>query len=493
MDLEDLTDIASDGLLIVAHGHVRHANRAARRIFGERENGPPLRGASVEALGLGAPAGGEDSLPGLCDAHRLDGAPVKVHVHLIPDREGKREVAIRVRIARQEPVPGTERAHVQAMLEASPDAVAMLDPFTLEYLYMNPAGERMLQRSLAELLAKGPTVLFPEGRRSSRELAAHYQSLVDQSPKPAIDEVVYVRGDGSLLPVIASRHAHRIDGRWVVIITVRDITRRRQAEEELARRVAELTRSNEELEQYAYVISHDLAEPLRMITGFCRLLTKRHPGGLDDEAREFLGYVTGGADRMKRMIDDLLAYSRAGRPDGQMQRASLDRALDEALENLRQSILDANALIEREPLPEAVCERVGLVHLFQNLVGNAIKFRGAQPPVVRVSVLEEGDQWTFTVADNGIGIAPQHFQRIFMVFQRLHTREQYEGTGIGLAICRKIVERHGGRIWVESEPGRGTAFRFTLPKQAQAAPDRACGQHLHAGAPSTLDVPLPRP
>jgi light-regulated signal transduction histidine kinase (bacteriophytochrome) len=264
------------------------------------------------------------------------------------------------------------------------------------------------------------------------------------------------------------RRAFRSDGKWLVYDGYRDVTERERAAGELERRMEELARSNRDLEQFAYMTSHDLSEPLRMIGSYTELLARRYRDRLDDDGREFMGFIVDGVRRMKRLIDDLLAYSRAGRAEAAMQPIPLDEALDEALLNLSRAIDDAGATIERQPLPCVASQRVAMIQLFQNLVGNAIKFRSGRKLVIRVGAEERGASWRFTVEDNGIGIAPKDFERIFVVFQRLHSRSDYDGTGIGLAIAKKIVERHGGRIWVESQPGEGTTFVFTLPRSANA-------------------------
>jgi PAS domain S-box-containing protein len=243
----------------------------------------------------------------------------------------------------------------------------------------------------------------------------------------------------------------------------RDITERKQAEDALAQRAQELARSNAELEQFAYVASHDLQEPLRMMASFARLLEKRHRGQLDADADEFIAYIVDGATRMQRLIGDLLAYSRVGRRGKEFAPTDCTAVVEAACANLRAAIEESGAAVACGPLPTVIADDVQLVQFFQNLIGNAIKFRGDRPIQVRVGAERWGHEWRFWVRDNGIGIEPQHRERIFLIFQRLHGRAQYPGTGIGLAICQRIVERHGGRIWVESEPGQGSTFYFTLP------------------------------
>jgi light-regulated signal transduction histidine kinase (bacteriophytochrome) len=243
-----------------------------------------------------------------------------------------------------------------------------------------------------------------------------------------------------------------------------DITERKQAEAALQQAHEELKRSNAELEQFAYVASHDLQEPLRMVASYTQLLSRRYDSKFDNDAREFMGFIVDGATRMKQLIEDLLAYSRVGTKGADFRTVSASDALRRALFNLRTGIEEAGAVVTHDPLPMLPADEVQLTQLLQNLIGNALKFRSPSVPRIHVSTKQKDHEWEFEVRDNGIGIEPQYFERIFMVFQRLHNKGEYPGTGIGLAICKKVVERHGGRIWVESRPGAGSSFYFTLPK-----------------------------
>jgi len=246
-----------------------------------------------------------------------------------------------------------------------------------------------------------------------------------------------------------------------------DITERKHAEIELREAHEELKRSNAELEQFAYVASHDLQEPLRMVSSYTQLLLRRFGDKFDGDSREFMGYIVDGAARMKQLIEDLLAYSRVGTKGKEFREVAVEEALLRAVSNLRAAIQETSAAVTWDALPTVMADDTQLAQLFQNLIGNALKFRSTSVPRIHVFVSNNEPAWHFMVRDNGIGIEPQYFERIFMVFQRLHNKADYPGTGIGLAICKKVVERHGGRIWVESRPGDGSAFHFTLPKRTE--------------------------
>lgn len=255
---------------------------------------------------------------------------------------------------------------------------------------------------------------------------------------------------------------------WNLVREQRDLVRAQQSLEES---IAELARSNADLQQFAYVASHDLQEPLRMVASYTQLLARRYKGKLDSDADEFIGYAVDGAIRMQRLINDLLTYSRVTAQDKVFESVDCNGLLEEALSNLRVAVEENRAVVTHDPLPTVMADGGQLGQLFQNLIGNAIKFRGKEPPQVYVSAERRTGEWLFSVRDNGIGVDPQYAERIFVIFQRLHNREEYPGTGIGLALCKKIVERHGGRIWVVSQTGQGTTFHFTLPIVGQSRHD----------------------
>jgi signal transduction histidine kinase len=237
----------------------------------------------------------------------------------------------------------------------------------------------------------------------------------------------------------------------------------KRAQDELAHKMDELGRSNRDLEQFAYVASHDLQEPLRMVAAYTQLLAERYHGKLDEDADKYMGYAVEGALRMQALVHDLLTFSRVGRNGVERKNIDSSQSVREALQNLAVSLQESGAVVNQSTLPTVHSDRTQLSQLFQNLIGNAIKFRGKEPLVVTVSAERKDKEWEFAVADNGIGIAPEHKDVIFSIFQRLHTRAEYPGNGVGLAICKKIVEQHGGKIWVDSEPGKDSTFRFTLP------------------------------
>jgi PAS domain S-box-containing protein len=270
--------------------------------------------------------------------------------------------------------------------------------------------------------------------------------------------------------VITALYNDQGELRGFAMIT-RDVTQRRTAEDAVRRTAAELARSNAELEQFAYVASHDLQEPLRAIAGYCQLLQRRYVGRLDTDADEFIAFAVDGATRMQRLIEDLLCYSRVGTRGKPFEPTDCNAVFEQSLVNLKTAIAESGAQITRTDLPTVPGDRSQLEQLFQNLLSNAIKFRHDNPPRIRVGAEVEGDHWVFSFADNGIGIESRFADRIFAIFQRLHTRREYPGTGIGLAICKKIVERHGGRIWMRSSPGKGSTFYFTLPMKE---PDHEC-------------------
>jgi light-regulated signal transduction histidine kinase (bacteriophytochrome) len=224
-----------------------------------------------------------------------------------------------------------------------------------------------------------------------------------------------------------------------------------------------LARSNQDLEQFAYVASHDLQEPLRMVATYTQLLAERYRGQLDDNADKYIHYAVDGALRMQALVQDLLTFSKIGRQDTYFQSIDCNGVVETAVKNLRTAVDESRARVTHDPLPTVITDGSQLLQVFQNLIGNALKFRSAEPPAVHISASKKRSEWVFSIADNGIGIAPEYAELVFVIFKRLHGRAEYPGSGIGLAICKKIIERQGGRIWLESQPGQGSTFKFTLP------------------------------
>ncbi|HEY2705007.1 MAG TPA: ATP-binding protein [Candidatus Dormibacteraeota bacterium] len=339
-------------------------------------------------------------------------------------------------------------------------------------VYANEAFCGLTGHSLDELLLLPAVTALVAPEKRATELDG--QVLPDHLPTALLTR------DGRRVEVEVAGRLLDTDPWEPSIAICRDITQRRRDEQELARRSRELERSNAALEEFAYIASHDLQEPLRMVASYLELLERRHGERLNDEAEEFLGFAVDGARRMQALINDLLLYSRAG---GQAALVPTDcgAVVATVLATLRPSIEDAGARVVVEPLPTVEGDRTQLAQVFQNLIANAIKFRGAQPPQIVIGAERRGEEWRFSVRDNGIGIERRHAERIFMVFKRLHPQAEYPGTGIGLAICRRVVDRHGGRIWVEPAPGGGSVFRFTLPA-AVATPTRT--EAMLAGYPA---------
>lgn len=285
-------------------------------------------------------------------------------------------------------------------------------------------------------------------------------------------EVSFNRSDGKAFTLLLNVSPLHDSTAKVIgyVITLIDITERKSGEKqlraantELEQRAQALAGSNAELQKFAYVASHDLQEPLRTITSYSQLIQKRYGGKLDEKADRYLNFVSDAAIRMQQLIEDLLSYSRVSTEERALQRTDCAQILAQVLANLDAAIVQSKALVTWDPMPTLNAEPSQLVELFQNLISNAIKFQGTEQQRVHIGATREGEEWVFCVRDNGIGIDPQYSERIFIIFQRLHTREQYRGTGIGLAICKRIIERHNGRIWLESAPMKGAAFFFTLP------------------------------
>jgi PAS domain S-box-containing protein len=276
-------------------------------------------------------------------------------------------------------------------------------------------------------------------------------------------EALFVSKRGKKTPYYFAGLRIRLSNKIYLIGMGMDITERKRSEEHLRKTLADLECSNKELEQFAYVASHDLQEPLRMVSSYTQLLERRYKAKLDNDAQEFIAYAVDGANRMQRLIKDLLSFSRIGTKGNSFKPTDCNVVLGRARADLKMFIEENNALVTNYELPTVMADEMQLLEVFQNLISNGIKFRNKELPRIHVSAKKNKNEWLFSVRDNGQGIDPQYHDRIFVIFQRLHAKEEYPGTGIGLAICKRIVERHGGRIWMESELGKGSTFYFTIP------------------------------
>ena len=356
----------------------------------------------------------------------------------------------------------------QLILDSAAEGIYGVDEKGLT-TFMNKAGTAMLGWEPDDLIGHDQHTLFHHSHADGTPYPAEdcpvLNTLTEGGQTSCADDVFW-RKDGTSFPVefvsAPMAEGDRIIG---AVVIFRDISERREAEQILARKTGELERSNSELQQFAYVASHDLQEPLRMVTSYLQLLERRLGEDLDERSQEFFGFAIDGSKRMSLLIKDLLSYSRVETRGQEPAPLESSSALTEALINLRVASLDTDAVItHEEDLPMVLADEPQLVRVFQNLIGNALKYHHPdRKPEIHVGATRKGALWQFTVRDNGIGMEPQYFERIFMIFQRLHGREAYEGTGIGLAICKKIIERHGGAIWVESVPDKGATFFFTLP------------------------------
>jgi PAS domain S-box-containing protein len=348
-------------------------------------------------------------------------------------------------------------------IESAPDAMLLCDREG-RILLANSQTEQLFGYQRAQLYHQPVELLVPE-RLRQRHLAQRtayltqpYRRSMGSGP-----ELFCRRADGSEFPAEISLSAVNTEAGLMICAAIRDVTESKRAEEALRRTAAELTRSNTELDQFAHAASHDLQEPLRTVTSLAQLLSLDYSDKLDAQARSYLTSVVASAKRMQSLLDGLLKYSRVGAQRNPFDRVDLNEVCDAVVADLKVAFEQSQAQLTRDSLPAVRGDRIQLIQLFQNLLANAIKFRGTRSPRIHVSAQRRDQEWVLAVHDNGIGINPEKFDQIFLLFHRLHGREEYPGTGIGLALCKKIVAQHGGRIWVESERDAGAVFFFTLP------------------------------
>lgn len=415
---------------------------------------------------------------------RKDGAEFPIEIMLSPLESAEgilvtaaiRDISVRKvaekRLAQME-------GRYRGLLEAAPDAMVVVNQAG-EIVLLNLQAEKRFGYRRDELLGQQVKNIIPEG--FAERLIADGLRTEEDALAQQIDTGIELNGrrkDGSEFPIELMLSPLESAEGILVTAAIRDITMRKKAEAHLLHKVEELNRSNEELGQFAYIASHDLQEPLRMVASYTQLLSRRYKGKLDTDADDFIAFAVDGASRMQRLIQDLLAYSRVGTKAMELLDTSSEEALQQALKNLRGAVEESGAVVTHDALPSVRADPRQLIQLFQNLVGNAVKYQDPGVPRVHIAATKtSGKKWIFSVQDNGLGIDAQYFEKIFGMFQRLHKREEFAGTGVGLAICKKIVERHGSSIWVESRPGEGSTFRFALPasetKPSQSSETHAC-------------------
>lgn len=395
---------------------------------------------------------------------RKDGGTVNVTISVTPLRSEDGRVIGGVKTIRDAADLSQLEARFRLFVDAAPNALVVVNDEG-RIAFVSQQTERLFGYGRKELIGQPVGLLIPERFRAGHDA---FRQAFRRNPEARVmgagRDLCGRCKDGTEVPVEIALNAIATPTGTLVLASLFDIRKRKRALAQLEKKQSELQRSNQDLEQFAYVASHDLQEPLRAISGFVEILEKRYVQQLDARAKEYIGHVVDGCNRMRALIDDLLAFSRIGRIEGKVRTANCEASLAAAMANLSSSIAESGAQITKGALPVVGVEPSHITMLFQNLIGNALKFRQpSQAPQIHVEARTEQGRARFSVADNGIGIAPEHFERIFRVFQRLHTRNEYPGTGIGLAICKRIVEHNGGTISLESSPGAGTTFHFDLP------------------------------
>jgi PAS domain S-box-containing protein len=428
-----------------------------------REDHSVYRAAFIADAGVRAMGAGRELV-----ALRKDGSevPVEVGLKLFATRGGPVIISVIVDITarrRAETEQKIAQAQFRLAVEACPSAMVMVAA-TGQIVMVNAKTEQMFGYSRQELIGQGVDILVPARFRDRHPaFRAAFAASPDARAMGVARDLHGRRKDNSEFPVEVEVNPIETRDGLAILSVIVDISERNHADELAANQRRDLERSNAELEEFAYVAAHELLEPLRTIAGYAHLLAERYQGKLDEKADKYIQFAVDGAERMQSLIIDLLAFSRLGRRAGSLQPTPSAVVARQVIERLRPRIEETQADIAFGPLPVVNADETQLAQVLQNLVGNALKFRSARPPRIRVNASPRNGEWLFSVEDNGIGIDQQFADRIFQMFQRLHEREKYEGSGIGLAIAKKIVERHGGKIWFESQLGIGTTFYFTLP------------------------------
>ena len=450
-------------LMIDAQQRIAFGNPRAEALFGMPRDA--LVGLNLERLvrgpqGACAPAGpaANPLEEGTCVqrsttfATRADGRDVPIEMELMAMSAQDQVFTLAFL------VDLTERRRAQdwfqRVVEAAPNASVVIDASSRIAL-MNCAAERLFGHRREDLLGSNVGCLLPEGQRDEAHVAEYFAACHATDTGAGRELTGWHKSGRELQLEIGLTSLEGPQGPCT-LASMTDIGERK-------RWANELQRSNDELEQFAYVASHDLQEPLRIVANYTELLASRYAEQLDDRAKKYIHYASDGARRMQRLLSDLLAYARIGSEGKRPRPVDVQAALQDVLEVMRRPIREAQARIVADGLPCVLADEAQLRQLLLNLLGNAVKFRAEAPPAVTIEASREGERWRFAVRDNGIGIAMAYAERVFQMFQRLHDRGRYEGSGIGLAISKRIVERHGGRIWLQSEPGQGTTFFFTLP------------------------------
>ncbi|MBI4664823.1 MAG: PAS domain S-box protein [Nitrospinae bacterium] len=350
----------------------------------------------------------------------------------------------------------------RAAMDTSPDCVFLINPAIMRFVDFNKSAVNVLGYYAEELLLMGPQDVMPE--YSEEQLQSIFYKVIEGHGAASEITTVHHRKDGSRFDVeLRLSSLTQDDGKLIIIAIARDITERKRAEETVRSHARKLERMNKELEEFTYIASHDLLEPLRTVSNYCQLLKGDLGEDISKRAREDLNFILLSSDRMKKQIEDLRQLSRTGRLERQITRVDLNEIIREAVGDLEGLVRETGAKIEWKGLPFVMADSNSVRILVTNLIGNAIKFRGQAVPVINITADRLGDSYQVTIEDNGMGIEPKYLDQIFSPFKRLHGMTKYDGTGIGLAICKKIIDRHGGEIWAESEPGRGSKFIFTLP------------------------------